>query len=390
MATSRPPERKMIPTRILIVSDTHAHLPLGANEGSPVPFRRPLPEADVLIHCGDLTMNGEFSQHERAVDLLTSATTASLKIVIPGNHDLTLDRDYYRRFPTLHTTYGPYPDATLDRIRALYTGPRARDAGIHYLEEGVARFTLRNGARLAVYASAYQPEFCNWAFGYPRSVDRFNHNPRPGGGGTGPECPVPDHGEIDIMVTHGPPHGILDRVWRGGVAGEGVGCDHLRRAVERCRPRIHCFGHIHEAWGAVWKRWDSDVGTPALPPQGRDITMGDDKAPSSLAGVGEPNPPYHPVHNPNSYYMYPDTDTSKDTKQNHSNQALRPGETLLQPGPYYEDQVRRRCATVDARGLEFGRETLFVNASIMNLRYRPANAPWLVDVMLPEDAAAAG
>ncbi|KIX96272.1 uncharacterized protein Z520_08050 [Fonsecaea multimorphosa CBS 102226] len=405
-------KKMMISTRILIISDTHAHLalPPADDSGSPVavvvPFHQPLPSADVLIHCGDLTMNGALSQHEAALSLLTSAK-AELKIVIPGNHDITLDREYYARFPRLHATYDRYSGDTLDQIRELYTGPRARDAGIRYLEEGVAGFTLRNGARLNVYASAWTPEFFNWAFGYARDVDRFNPQLGGGGGGSGPApapaFPVPEHGEIDIMITHGPPRELLDRVWRGvGKEGEeDVGCDHLRKAVERCRPRVHCFGHIHEAWGAVWKRWD--VRPPEA--EGGDITAGDvqslygeqrqrQQPPAHLqpetSSVAkdpdpepEPNPPYHPIHNPNSYYMYtpktPSTPTT--TNQHHRGQA---GETLLQPSAY-EEQVRQMCAgPVDARGLEFGTETLFVNASIMNLRYRPVNAPWVVDVMLPE------
>lgn len=30
-----------------------------------------------------------------------------------------------------------------------------------------------------------------------------------------------------------------------------------------------------------------------------------------------------------------------------------------------------------------GKDTLFVNASIMDVRYRPINAPWVVDLNLP-------
>lgn len=33
--------------------------------------------------------------------------------------------------------------------------------------------------------------------------------------------------------------------------------------------------------------------------------------------------------------------------------------------------------------LQFGQETLFVNASIMDVRYNPRNAPWIVDLDLP-------
>ncbi|KAH0848856.1 hypothetical protein AYO21_09573 [Fonsecaea monophora] len=460
--TSRRKERKMISTRILIISDTHAQLPSQPGEGaSPaapavVPFQAPLPAADVLIHCGDLTMNGALSQHEAAATLLRNTPSETLKIVVPGNHDITLDRGYYARFPRLHAHYDTYADDALDRIRELYTGQRARDAGIRYLEEGVAAFTLRNGAHLTVYASAWQPEFCNWAFGYERGVDRFNHpcsrrqGPETGDDEDGEQAgqgdghrieheppspvPVPDHGEIDIVVTHGPPRGILDKVWAPGPDGvnhgENVGCDHLRRAVGRCRPRIHCFGHIHEAWGAVWKRWfdgkdgggvgieirgeggytsitggdvgrdEHDDGTETEKREGRGekqngsatrrSNVEDVSFPSSMTEQRQrqqtqqdstispsqfPNPPYHPKDNPNCYYMY---------KTQNPQQDVPGGETLLQPDPY-EEQIRQRCATtVDARGLEFGAETLFVNASIMNLRYRPVNAPWLVDVMLPE------
>jgi Icc-related predicted phosphoesterase len=49
----------------------------------------------------------------------------------------------------------------------------------------------------------------------------------------------------DVLLTHGPPMGILDRTSRG----ERVGCEALREAVARVRPRLHVFGHIHEAYG---------------------------------------------------------------------------------------------------------------------------------------------
>jgi Icc-related predicted phosphoesterase len=45
--------------------------------------------------------------------------------------------------------------------------------------------------------------------------------------------------------VHGPPRNVLDRTWRG----EAVGCDDLRAAVERVRPKLFVCGHIHEAYG---------------------------------------------------------------------------------------------------------------------------------------------
>lgn len=79
-----------IKTRILIMSDTHSALP---DPDSDYPFAKPLPKADIAIHCGDLTSTGKLHQHDRALTLL-KALPAPLKIVIPGNHDLTLDSEY--------------------------------------------------------------------------------------------------------------------------------------------------------------------------------------------------------------------------------------------------------------------------------------------------------
>lgn len=64
---------------------------------------------------------------------------------------------------------------------------------------------------------------------------------------------IPD--DVDILITHGPPYGILDKVARD--YGASVGDIDLREALEkRIRPRLHVFGHIHENGGQqiVFKR----------------------------------------------------------------------------------------------------------------------------------------
>ncbi|KAK5126499.1 hypothetical protein LTR08_004764 [Meristemomyces frigidus] len=40
--------------------------------------------------------------------------------------------------------------------------------------------------------------------------------------------------------------------------GENVGCETLLTAVERSRPLLHCFGHIHEGYGTLTKVWKDD------------------------------------------------------------------------------------------------------------------------------------
>lgn len=49
---------------------------------------------------------------------------------------------------------------------------------------------------------------------------------------------------IDILMTHGPPRGQLDRC----STGEECGCQHLKFAVQNLKPVVHLFGHIHEGY----------------------------------------------------------------------------------------------------------------------------------------------
>jgi Icc-related predicted phosphoesterase len=233
-----------VKTRILVLSDTHNALP--EEDDDTLPYRWPLPQADVLIHAGDLTGRGTIKEHEFALELLEKVN-AELKIVIPGNHDMTLHRQYCHGDPNIWCP--EYSDEELTQIEQMYTNEEAQAKGIVYMVEGTRSFTLKNGAKFTVYANAWQPEFLNWGFNYPRSQDRFNVSDA--SAEFQAPHPVPDEG-VDIMVTHGPPMGILDKVASDGKA---VGCEHLRRAVERCKPQLHVFGHIHESWGGVKKSW---------------------------------------------------------------------------------------------------------------------------------------
>lgn len=54
-------------------------------------------------------------------------------------------------------------------------------------------------------------------------------------------------------MTHGPPKDIMDNCAPGH-----QGYENLLRAVRRARPRLHCFGHIHEGYGAEVVAWDQD------------------------------------------------------------------------------------------------------------------------------------
>jgi Icc-related predicted phosphoesterase len=59
---------------------------------------------------------------------------------------------------------------------------------------------------------------------------------------------IPD--DTDILVTHGPPRGVLDVIRNG----RGVGSTNLQNEVFgrlREKLKVHCFGHIHEDPGHV-------------------------------------------------------------------------------------------------------------------------------------------
>lgn len=161
---------------------------------------------------------------------------AELKLVIAGNHDLRLDGEYWAK--NLSEEDGDEAEE-YERAVEIMTGDMAKRAGVTYLTEGVYEFALKNRASLKVFASPYQPEFGNWAFGYPRTQDRWTK--------------IPDG--VDIVMTHGPPFGILDFAH-----GQHMGCSHLLNAMERVRPMMHCFGHIHEGYGVQTKIWDGGEG----------------------------------------------------------------------------------------------------------------------------------
>lgn len=57
---------------------------------------------------------------------------------------------------------------------------------------------------------------------------------------------------MDIVITHRPPKGILDLCPEGNVS-----CENILQAVRRVRPRLHCFGHIHEGNGAMVMDWET-------------------------------------------------------------------------------------------------------------------------------------
>lgn len=92
---------------------------------------------------------------------------------------------------------------------------------------------------IRVYASPYQPYFNNWAFQFA---------PKPAGGEQAEVkwASIPD--DTEILVTHGPPHGVLDTT----LSGHHAGCVALKaRIANLSNLHLHVFGHVHEGYGST-------------------------------------------------------------------------------------------------------------------------------------------
>ena len=179
--------------RVVCISDTHGRL-----------HQLQVPDGDVVVHAGDLSEHGTHQEVERELEAL-AALPHRWKVVIAGNHDFALEEG------------GRHPVTIPEGVTYL------QDSGV----------TL-DGVRF--WGAPWTPYFGGWAFNVRRGPALAKVWAR-----------IPE--DTDVLVTHGPPHGILD-----AVRGELVGCADLLQALERVRPRLHVCGHIHESYGTRTRR----------------------------------------------------------------------------------------------------------------------------------------
>jgi Icc-related predicted phosphoesterase len=174
--------------RVVCISDTHElHRELD------VPF------GDLLIHAGDFTFFNHTSKIKDFNDWL-GELPHKYKVVIPGNHD--------RAFATDQRRLSEITNALL------------------LINESVTVCGLK------IWGS---PVTCDdTAYGFARLQER-----------AALYATIP--ADTDILVTHGPPYGILDHE-RGSTHRQG--CPALLEAVRRVRPRLHIFGHVHAGYGS--------------------------------------------------------------------------------------------------------------------------------------------
>ncbi|OJD36326.1 ser thr protein phosphatase family protein [Diplodia corticola] len=231
--TSAPGLRR---TRFVCISDTHNQTPK-------------LPKGDVLIHAGDLTNQGSISELRKTVTWLEKADFEA-KIVVAGNHDVTLDEPFYHQHgASFHNQLPQDSGACIQLLKSSAT--------ITYLQHEARTIQLTDPAgpctRFNVFGSPYSPECGLWGFQYNR---RDGHR-------VWDAIPL----DTDVLITHAPPQFNCDT----NSKGLADGCGALREALMRIRPSLHVCGHRHEGRGSERIRWKIDVPMAAVMEERTDI-----------------------------------------------------------------------------------------------------------------------
>jgi Icc-related predicted phosphoesterase len=168
-----------------------------------------LPGGDMLIHSGDATSYGALAETISFLDWLGSQDY-SYRIFVPGNHDRIFETDL------------PFMKEECKKRGIILLV----DSGIEI--EGIK-----------IYGSPVTPWFHDWAFNRHRGEPIKRHWDL-----------IPE--DTDILITHGPAHGILDYVPRPNGVMEHCGCADLLAKIYETKIKLHVFGHIHYASGVKY------------------------------------------------------------------------------------------------------------------------------------------
>lgn len=185
-----------------------------------------LPSADVIIHAGDITSSGSKKEVISFLEWFSQLDYPH-KVMIAGNHDFFFDY-HWNAYTSLGKQRHYNKVVDFSDIQELLV----KYPSITYLEDSG---TTINGIK--IWGSPITPWFHDWAFNRERGLDIKKHWDL---------IPL----DTDILVTHGPPFGISDLVYRDQ---ESVGCEELAKVLAQIHPKVHIFGHIHEGYGV----WDS-------------------------------------------------------------------------------------------------------------------------------------
>jgi len=179
--------------KVIAISDTHGYH-----------HQLSLPSGDVLIHAGDVSSRGNKQEVQDFLQWFSDLNYEH-KIFIAGNHDFFFER------------------ADSDMITSIIP-----DNVIYLNDSGISIGGFN------IWGSPVTPWFFDWAFNRHRGADIKKHWDL-----------IPQN--IDILITHGPVYGVLDRT----IHGQRVGCEVLKDAIDVIKPKVHICGHIHESYGQV-------------------------------------------------------------------------------------------------------------------------------------------
>lgn len=177
---------------IKVISDTHLmHKELDEELSS---------GGDIIIHCGDALNNGSSLDAYKFLEWFKDVPFKH-KIYTPGNHDIFFEEN-------------------AEEGRVL-----CESRGITLLKD-----RLIDIEDIKIYGCPWTPIFYDWAF-------------------MGDDVMRKEYWEkvtepCDIIVSHGPPKGILDLTRH-----QHVGCQYLTEACYRLKPKYVLFGHIHTCGG---------------------------------------------------------------------------------------------------------------------------------------------
>lgn len=189
-------------TKICVISDTHCKWD-----------KLVIPECDMLISCGDYSFRGELHVVKDFHKWLNKQPAKHI-ISVQGNHEKFVESNF-----------------ALSKLTAQEVCPR-----VHFIDEGLVEVE-----GLRIWCSAITPFFYDWAWNrYPGEEIQKHWDLIPAG--------------VDLLITHGPPFGILDGVPEfdksfGEMGIRHCGCPSLLRKIYEIMPKYSVFGHIHEGYG---------------------------------------------------------------------------------------------------------------------------------------------
>jgi Icc-related predicted phosphoesterase len=197
--------------KIVCISDTHGYLV-------------PIPKCDLLLIAGDIcpVYDHSLSFQERWIKdnfyPWLFAQPASKTVYIAGNHDFI-----FQDRPEALTEY----ITNVDRPMGI--------KNVYYLQDSYV-----NVDGLIIWGSPWQLPFGGWAFNASEAeIALALHN-------------MPE--KIDVLLTHGPPYGILDGVYEQKCIDSWPEIVHTgsityKNIIIEKRPKLAVCGHIHCAAG---------------------------------------------------------------------------------------------------------------------------------------------